>query len=92
MRAESSSAAGAYPAAAGYPLGRAAPRGPLADALNRLRRNRGAVVALGVLAVLVLAALLAPWITGYDPIEPAPPAALTRSRSCLGPRRRAGHR
>src|SRR5205809_1056852 len=76
MRAESPSAAGAYPATAAYPLGRAAPRGPIADALHRLRRNRGAVVALAVLAVLVVAALLAPWITPYDPIEPAPPAAL----------------
>ena len=76
MRAEGSGAAAAYPTPAAYPLRRAAPRGPVADALHRLRRNRGAVVALGVLVVLVLAALLAPWITSYDPIEPAPPAAL----------------
>jgi ABC-type dipeptide/oligopeptide/nickel transport system permease subunit len=51
-------------------------RGQVAEAWLRLRRNRGAVVAAAVLGALVLAALLAPWIAPYDPIEPEPPAAL----------------
>src|SRR3712207_5766099 len=53
-----------------------ATRGQVADALVRVRRNRGAVVALAVLGLLVLAAVFAPWIAPYDPIEPIPGAAL----------------
>ena len=70
----------ALPGAYGVPraLGgeQGAARGQLAEALLRLRRNRGAVIALGVLGVLVLVAALAPWLAPYDPIEPAPALAL----------------
>ncbi len=75
MEAESPSAFGTACGAAAA-LRQGAPRGQAAEALYRLRRNRGALVAVGVLAMLVLAALLAPLITRYDPIEPAPQAAL----------------
>ncbi|HSB72758.1 MAG TPA: ABC transporter permease [Candidatus Methylomirabilis sp.] len=38
---------------------------PWHDALRRLRRNRLAMVGLGVLACLILGSLLAPWIAPY---------------------------
>lgn len=43
-----------------------------ADAFVRLRHNRGAIVGLVVVIVLVLAALAAPWITRFDPVGLAP--------------------
>jgi len=43
------------------------PRGWLRDAAGRLSANRPAIAALVVLAVLGLAALLAPWIDRYEP-------------------------
>ena len=39
------------------------------DALYRLIRNRAALVGLVVIAVAALTALLAPWISPYDPLE-----------------------
>ncbi|MFA5028829.1 MAG: ABC transporter permease, partial [Candidatus Methylomirabilota bacterium] len=44
-----------------------APRSPMREAWSRLGRNRGALAALAVLAVLFGGALLAPWITRHDP-------------------------
>lgn len=44
-------------------------RGPLAQAWPRLLRNRGAVIGLAVLGVLLVSALTAPWIAGYDPLK-----------------------
>lgn len=42
------------------------------DAFSRLTGNRGALVGLAILALLVLAALLAPYITRYDPVAISP--------------------
>jgi ABC-type dipeptide/oligopeptide/nickel transport system permease subunit len=36
-------------------------------ALRRLRKNTGAVIAMVVLTVMVIAAIAAPWITPFDP-------------------------
>ncbi|HBB25898.1 MAG TPA: peptide transporter [Bacteroidetes bacterium] len=36
-------------------------------ALRRLRKNTGAVIAMGVLTIMVIAAIAAPWITPFDP-------------------------
>jgi peptide/nickel transport system permease protein len=41
---------------------------PWARAWRRLRRRKGAMVALGVVVLLVAIALLAPWVAPYDPI------------------------
>ncbi len=38
------------------------------DAFRRFRQNRGAMIGLGVVLFVVLAAIAAPWITQYDPI------------------------
>ena len=38
------------------------------DAFRRFRQNRGAMIGLGVILFMVLAAIAAPWITKYDPI------------------------
>ncbi|MEE9490795.1 MAG: ABC transporter permease [Dehalococcoidia bacterium] len=38
------------------------------DAFRRFRQNRGAMIGLGVVLFVVLAAIAAPWITRYDPI------------------------
>lgn len=38
------------------------------DAFRRFRRNKGAVVGLGIVIIMSLAAIAAPWITGYNPI------------------------
>ena len=45
--------------------GRTSGASPWHDALRRLRRNRLAMLGLGVLAGLVICSLLAPWITPY---------------------------
>jgi peptide/nickel transport system permease protein len=77
MAAESPGAYSGALTAAEARAGVASPaRGQTREALRRLTRNRGAVVAIGVLVLLVLAAILAPLITQYDPIEPLPTAAL----------------
>src|SRR6201997_1341355 len=41
---------------------------PARRALRRLVRRRGAMVGLAVIACFVLLALIAPWVTPYDPI------------------------
>jgi peptide/nickel transport system permease protein len=41
---------------------------PARRALRRLVRRRGAMVGLAVIACVVLLAVLAPWVTTYDPI------------------------
>ena len=40
---------------------------PWARAWRRLRRRKGAMVALAVVVLLIAAALLAPWVAPYDP-------------------------
>src|SRR5882724_369076 len=45
-------------------------------ALQRLMRQRGAVVGLVILAALALMALAAPWLSPRDPIKTAPRTAL----------------
>ena len=42
---------------------------PWARAWRRLRRRKGAMVALAVVVLFILMALLAPWIAPYDPIK-----------------------
>jgi peptide/nickel transport system permease protein len=44
--------------------------------LRSLTANKGALIGLFILIILVLAALLAPLITAYDPIKINPPARL----------------
>ncbi|MCG0238856.1 MAG: ABC transporter permease [Firmicutes bacterium] len=41
----------------------------LAESWRRFRRSRSGVFGLAVVAALVLIALLAPWLTPYDPLE-----------------------
>ena len=48
------------------------PRSLWGDALRRLRRNPGSMLGLALLLIIVAAALLAPVITFYDPIEVVP--------------------
>jgi peptide/nickel transport system permease protein len=45
------------------------PRAPWRDALRSFNRSRSAVVGLAVLLLVVAAALFAPYLTPYDPIE-----------------------
>ncbi len=42
---------------------------PLIDFINNFKRNRGAVIALAIMVVVVLAALLAPWVAPHDPLS-----------------------
>jgi peptide/nickel transport system permease protein len=53
------------PAAAGT----AQEENPWARAWRRLKRRKGAMVALGVVVLLILIAVLAPWIAPYDPTK-----------------------
>lgn len=46
-----------------------APPGPLAEFWRGFSANRGAVVALVLLGLILLAALFAPWLAPHDPIE-----------------------
>ncbi|MEO8311398.1 MAG: ABC transporter permease [Caldimonas sp.] len=48
---------------------RAADAGAWAVAWRRLRRRRGAMIGLVVVALFVAAALFAPWLAPFDPIE-----------------------
>ena len=41
---------------------------PAQRALKRLARRRGAMIGLGFVAFFVLLAILAPWISPYDPL------------------------
>lgn len=40
---------------------------PSRVAWKRLKKNKGAVVAMAVLLIMIFAALCAPWITPFDP-------------------------
>jgi len=51
-------------------LGAPALRSPAAEFWRRFRRKRVAMVAGGVIFLLILAAILAPWIAPYDPATP----------------------
>lgn len=42
---------------------------PRARAWRRMRRRHSAMVGLGIVVILVLAAVLAPWIAPYDPAQ-----------------------
>ena len=55
------------PSAADRPAPREA--GPWRRAWRRLRRRRGALVGLAVVLLFVAVAVLAPWLSPYDPIE-----------------------
>jgi peptide/nickel transport system permease protein len=46
----------------------AAVESPARRALRRLLRRRGAIFGLAVIVIFVLLAVLAPWVTPYDPI------------------------
>jgi dipeptide transport system permease protein len=46
-----------------------APPSPLRDFVDHYAANKGAVVAFFVFCVIVFAALFAPWVAPYDPIE-----------------------
>lgn len=46
-----------------------APDSPMRRAWLRLRRRKGAMIALGVLTLITLAAIFAPWIAPYDPAK-----------------------
>ncbi len=56
----------ASPLAVAVPLAEA---GPWRRAWRRLRRRRGAVVGLAVVLIFIAMAVLAPWLSPYDPIE-----------------------
>jgi peptide/nickel transport system permease protein len=60
-----------------------APSGLWRDAWSRLRRNPGALVGFGLVAVFVLVAVLAPLIAPYDPR--AQDLAALGGRCCPGP-------
>lgn len=47
-------------------------RGQLTLVVGELRRNRGAMIGLGVVLLLITVALLAPVLSPYDPIEVEP--------------------
>ncbi len=49
-----------------------APRSLWADALHRLVHNPGAVLGAAILCVIVLSALVAPWVVQYDPVAVTP--------------------
>ncbi|HEX7638922.1 MAG TPA: dipeptide ABC transporter permease DppC, partial [Burkholderiaceae bacterium] len=57
-----------------------APPSPLREFWRHFRANRGAVLGLAVVSLVVMAALLAGWLAPHDPIEQfrdallAPPA------------------
>ena len=45
------------------------PQSFLQDAWRRLRKNKGAVVSLGIVVLFIILALLAPFISPHDPLE-----------------------
>ena len=53
--------------AAALPIATAQEESPGARAWRRLKRRKGAMVALVVVVLLIVVALLAPWIAPYDP-------------------------
>jgi peptide/nickel transport system permease protein len=62
-------AADAAPPEPGVPVSASKPIGQFADIWRRFRRNRLAMVGLAIVAVLLVVAALASWITPYDPFE-----------------------
>ena len=54
--------------AADVPVEAAAP-GPLREFVTHYAANRGALAATGVFALIVLAAVFAPWLAPFDPVE-----------------------
>ena len=50
------------------PVEAAAP-GPLREFVTHYAANRGALAATGVFALIVLAAVFAPWLAPFDPVE-----------------------
>lgn len=51
------------------PRGVAEPRSRFKDSLSLFAKNKGSVIAIGILLLLVAAAVLAPVLTPYDPIK-----------------------
>ena len=45
------------------------PQSFLQDAWRRLKKNKGAVVSLGIVVLFIILALLAPFISPHDPLE-----------------------
>ncbi len=64
------------PAAAAATDDERSPGGPWSQALRRLLGDPYSVVALVVLGIVVLLAVLAPWVAPYDPLETDPSAAM----------------
>jgi peptide/nickel transport system permease protein len=62
----------AVAAAGGAEAGAAAPATWRGGAWRRFRGQRGAVAGLAVLIVIALAAIFAPWITPYNPLQLGP--------------------
>lgn len=54
---------------------------PASLAFSRLRRHRGALIGVALLALLSLVALSAPWITWVDPLDVDPTAAFSPPNS-----------
>jgi peptide/nickel transport system permease protein len=54
------------------PVRRPISRGPVREALHQLRRSPGAMAGATLFAILVLVAVLAPWLAPHDPIRMAP--------------------
>lgn len=53
----------------GPPAGRRRKQGQLRDIWRRFRRNKLALVGLAVCGILIILAIVEPWITPYDPFE-----------------------
>jgi peptide/nickel transport system permease protein len=51
---------------------RSAARGPIREALRQLRRSSGALAGAALFGMLMLVAVVAPWIAPHDPIRMAP--------------------
>jgi peptide/nickel transport system permease protein len=60
-----------------------APQGLWADAWQRLRRNRGAIIGFVIVVVFVLVALFAPWLAPHGPREQN--LSLLKGGCCPGP-------
>jgi peptide/nickel transport system permease protein len=60
-----------------------APQGLWADAWQRLRRNRGAIIGFVIVVVFVVVALFAPWLAPHGPREQN--LSLLKGGCCPGP-------
>jgi peptide/nickel transport system permease protein len=58
-----------------------APTGLWSEAWRRLIRNPGAIIGFVVIATLIFAALFAPLITSYNPVEPATKGGLYQAEN-----------